>query len=65
MTIMARLPQDQQIALSLVAIEGMSYREVSDVMDVPIGTIMSRVSRARGSIADALAAGQEGANDQN
>jgi len=65
MTIMARLPQDQQIALSLVAIEGMSYREVAEVMEVPIGTVMSRISRARGSIADALANKQEGISDQN
>lgn len=65
MTIMADLPQEQQIALSLVAIEGMSYREVAEVMEVPIGTVMSRISRARGSIADALANGQEGISDQN
>lgn len=59
MQIMATLPEDQQIALSLVAIEGMSYREVAQVMGIPMGTVMSRISRARGAIADALASRQE------
>ena len=55
MRIMSTLPEDQQIALSLVALEGMSYREVSEVMEVPIGTVMSRIARARKQIADRLA----------
>jgi len=57
--LMAKLPQDQRLALSLVAIEGMSYREVASVMEVPIGTVMSRVARARASIARALEATEE------
>lgn len=41
------LPEHQRLALSLVAIEGMSYAETAKVLDVPIGTVMSRVARAR------------------
>lgn len=41
------LPEGQRAALSLVTIEGMSYFEAAKVLDVPIGTIMSRVARAR------------------
>lgn len=42
-----QLPEHQRVALSLVAIEGMSYAETAKVLDVPIGTVMSRVARAR------------------
>ncbi|MFL0810333.1 MAG: sigma-70 family RNA polymerase sigma factor [Agarilytica sp.] len=41
------LPEGQRVALSLVTIEGMSYAETAKVLDVPIGTVMSRVARAR------------------
>lgn len=41
------LPPEQREVLLLVALEGMSYREAADVQGVPIGTVMSRLSRAR------------------
>lgn len=44
------LPSDQRKALHLVAIEGMGMAEAAQVLDVPVGTIMSRVSRARASL---------------
>lgn len=44
---MARLPEAQRAVLSLVAIEGLSYKEAADVLDLPVGTVMSRLSRAR------------------
>ena len=44
---MAALPDDQREALALVAIEGLSYREAAGILGVPVGTVMSRLSRAR------------------
>jgi RNA polymerase sigma-70 factor (ECF subfamily) len=44
---LARLVDDQRTALLLVVLEGLSYREVADVQGVPIGTVMSRLARAR------------------
>lgn len=44
---LATLVEDQRHALLLVVLEGLSYREVADVQGVPIGTVMSRLARAR------------------
>jgi RNA polymerase sigma-70 factor (ECF subfamily) len=44
---MGRLPQEQRIAVALVLVEGLSYKEAAHVMDVPIGTLTSRLARAR------------------
>ncbi len=42
-----RLPEEQRQAVLLVALEGMSYAEIAQVTDVPIGTVMSRLARGR------------------
>ncbi|MGC8160196.1 RNA polymerase sigma factor, partial [Salmonella enterica] len=42
-----RLPADQRAVLLLVTLEDMPYAEVAQVLQVPIGTVMSRLSRAR------------------
>ena len=42
-----RLPPDQRTTLMLVTVEGLSYREAAEVVGVPMGTIMSRLARAR------------------
>jgi RNA polymerase sigma-70 factor (ECF subfamily) len=47
---LASLVDDQRVALLLVVLEGLSYREVAEVQGVPIGTVMSRLSRARAQI---------------
>ena len=47
---LATLVEDQRNALLLVVLEGLSYREVADVQGVPIGTVMSRLARARAQI---------------
>jgi RNA polymerase sigma-70 factor (ECF subfamily) len=47
---LATLVDDQRAALLLIVLEGMSYREVADVQGVPIGTVMSRLARARAQI---------------
>lgn len=42
-----RLPDEQRLAVALVLIEGLSYREAAQVMDVPVGTLTSRLARGR------------------
>ncbi|PKH80217.1 RNA polymerase subunit sigma-24 [Pseudomonas sp. Choline-02u-1] len=42
-----RLPTEQRALLLMVSVEGLSYKEVAEILDAPIGTVMSRLSRAR------------------
>ena len=42
-----RLPPDQREVLLLVAVERMNYQQVANALDIPLGTVMSRLSRAR------------------
>jgi RNA polymerase sigma-70 factor (ECF subfamily) len=51
---LAALGEDQREVLLLVVLEGLSYREVADVQGIPIGTVMSRLARARMQIKDYL-----------
>ncbi len=46
----ARLPQGQRQVVTLVDLEGFSYIEVADILGVPIGTVMSRLCRARNAL---------------
>jgi RNA polymerase sigma-70 factor (ECF subfamily) len=52
----ARLTPEHQEVLQLVAVEGLGIREVADVLQVPQGTVMSRLSRARASLRSVLQA---------
>jgi RNA polymerase sigma-70 factor (ECF subfamily) len=47
MAVVERLPEDLRSVLLLVTVEDLSYAEVAGVLDIPIGTVMSRLSRAR------------------
>ncbi|MGO2393236.1 MAG: RNA polymerase sigma factor [Halomonas sp.] len=42
-----KLPGEQRGLLMLASVEGLSYREISETLDIPMGTVMSRLSRAR------------------
>lgn len=48
------LPAEQRELLALVVVDGMSYQSAAEVLDVPIGTVMSRLARARKKLASAL-----------
>lgn len=48
------LPEEQRMAVALVLIEGLSYKEAADVLDVPMGTVTSRLARAREALQAAL-----------
>jgi len=55
---LALLVEEQRAALLLVVLEGLSYREVAEVQGVPIGTVMSRLARARVQIKTYLEGGR-------
>lgn len=55
----AALPEDQRAVVGLVLVEGWSYQEAADMLQTPIGTVMSRLSRARERIRAALSVGEE------
>ena len=48
----ARLPADQQRALLLVSVEGYSYKEAAELLDLPMGTVISRIARGRVALAE-------------
>lgn len=51
---LARLPEEQRVIVVLVTVDGRSYQEVADMLGIPIGTVMSRLSRARRRLAEVL-----------
>ena len=51
----ALLPEDQRAVLLLVSVEGFGYRQAAEILEIPIGTVMSRLARARLALGRALA----------
>jgi RNA polymerase sigma-70 factor (ECF subfamily) len=51
---MSQLQTDQRTVLMLVCVDGLSYKEAADVLGIPVGTIMSRLSRARQDLHERL-----------
>ena len=49
-----RLPDEQRLAVALVLVEGFTYQEAADVMEVPIGTVTSRLARGRAALESIL-----------
>lgn len=47
---LARLPPEQREAVALVLVEGLTYAEAAGVLEVPVGTLTSRLARARGAL---------------
>lgn len=47
---LAQLPEEQRLAVALVLVDGLSYREAAEVLEVPIGTLTSRLVRGRAAL---------------
>lgn len=56
---LSRLPEDQRAVLLLVSVEELSYAEAASALDIPIGTVMSRLSRARDRLHRVLQEGDQ------
>jgi RNA polymerase sigma-70 factor (ECF subfamily) len=48
------LPVEQRQAVALVLVDGLPYRDAADILEIPIGTLTSRIARAREALALAL-----------
>jgi RNA polymerase sigma-70 factor, ECF subfamily len=51
---MDKLPEEQRLAVALVLVEGLSYKEAAGLLEIPMGTLTSRLARGRTALAVAL-----------
>lgn len=51
---MQRLPEEQHLVLSMVAVQGLSYKGVAESLEIPLGTVMSRLARGRAKLVELL-----------
>jgi RNA polymerase sigma-70 factor (ECF subfamily) len=58
-TAVQRLSESQRLVMLLIAVEGLSYSEAAEALGVPVGTVMSRLSRARQAIGGLLGEREE------
>lgn len=58
-TALERLPEEQRLAVALVLVEGLSYKEAAHTLDIPIGTLTSRLARGREALQAMLADARE------
>jgi RNA polymerase sigma-70 factor (ECF subfamily) len=52
---LSRLPEEQRLAIALVLVEGLSYKQAASIMSVPVGTLTSRLARGREALQAMLA----------
>jgi RNA polymerase sigma factor (sigma-70 family) len=60
MSAMERLPDEQREVVALILIEGFGYREVSEMLELPIGTVSSRLVRGRTALLEMLGGNADG-----
>jgi RNA polymerase sigma-70 factor (ECF subfamily) len=58
------LPEAQRTVMLLVAVDGLTYQEAADVLQIPIGTVMSRLARARQTIGERFTSAAHPKNSQ-
>lgn len=51
---MQSLPEEQHLVLSMVAVQGLSYKGVAESLEIPLGTVMSRLARGRAKLVELL-----------
>ena len=56
-TAMEQLTDDQRLAVGLVLVEGLTYKEAAEVLDIPVGTLTSRLARGRETLQAILSGG--------